>query len=357
MQSDELDPRDRMMVEGLYWWGVASLFRCPVDPDPGNCDIALVGVPHASGNASTERDQHLGPRAVRHVSALQRRYHAAFGLSPWEACRINDLGDVPFPEANDNEACIERITTLFSRIARAGARPVAIGGDHSVTGGIVQGLVGPESELSHGPVALVHLDAHIDAYESLPHWLGARKSAAHWASYLVRQGQVDPSASIQVGIRGNPRTPDWLQPSYDLGYEVVPMSRYRQLGPEGSAELIAGRIGDRPVYVTFDLDCLDPSVAPAVSNLEPGVTGFTMDEATALLRSLRGRDVIGADVVCLMPTKDQPNQITAMVAAAVMFELIGLIADRMKGDDEWETPMSRPTTRAGSPSSSPEGGS
>ena len=131
------------MVEGLYWWGVASLFRCPVDPDPGNCDIALVGVPHASGNASTERDQHLGPRAVRHVSALQRRYHAAFGLSPWEACRINDLGDVPFPEANDNEACIERITTLFSRIARAGARPVAIGGDHSVTGGIVQGLVGP----------------------------------------------------------------------------------------------------------------------------------------------------------------------------------------------------------------------
>jgi guanidinopropionase len=98
VEDQELDPRDRMMVEGLYWWAIPSLFRCPVNADPAACDIALVGVPHASGNASTERDQHLGPRAVRHVSALQRRYHAAFGLSPWEACRIHDLGDVPLPD-------------------------------------------------------------------------------------------------------------------------------------------------------------------------------------------------------------------------------------------------------------------
>lgn len=329
MPADELDPRDRMMVEGLYWWGVASLFRCPVDPEPANCDVALVGVPHASGNASTERDQHLGPRAVRHVSALQRRYHGAFGFSPWDACRINDLGDVPFPEANDNEACIERITGFFHEIAEAGARPVAIGGDHSVTGGILQGLVGEHSKLTRGrKAALVHLDAHIDAYESIPHWLGARKSAAHWASYLVRQGQVDPARSVQIGIRGNPRTADWLQPSYDLGYELIPIDRYRELGHERCIEIIHERIGDAPAYVTFDLDCLDASVAPAVSNLEPGFTGFTVDEATRLLRALRGKDVIGGDVVCLMPTKDSPNQITAMVAAAVMFELIGLIADR-----------------------------
>jgi len=329
MSLDELDPSDRMMVEGLYWWGVPSLFRCPVDPDPAVCDIALVGVPHASGNASTERDQHLGPRAVRHVSALQRRYHAAFGFSPWAACRIHDLGDVPFPEANDNERCIVRITEFFTRIAAAGTRAVAIGGDHSVTGGILEGLVGPHSRLAPGPAALVHLDAHIDAYESLPHWLGARKSAAHWASYLVRQGQVDATRSVQIGMRGNPRTADWLQPSYDLGYEVVPIDRYRELGPKRCAELIRERAGDLPVYVTFDLDCLDPTVAPAVSNLEPAFTGFTMDEAMGLLRALRGLDVIGGDVVCLMPTKDSPNQITAQVAAAAMFELIGLVADRM----------------------------
>jgi guanidinopropionase len=329
MSLDELDPGDRMMVEGLYWWGVASLFRCPVDADPAACDLALVGVPHASGNASTERDQHLGPRAVRHVSAVQRRYHAAFGFSPWEACRIHDLGDVPFPEANDNERCIERITDFFARAARAGTPTVAIGGDHSVTGGIVQGLASEGSKLTGDrKVALLHLDAHIDAYESIPHWLGAKKSAAHWASYLVRQGQVDPARSVQIGIRGNPRTADWLGPSYELGYEVIPIDRYRELGAERCIELIRDRVGDAPVYITFDLDCLDPSVAPAVSNLEPAFTGFTMDEARRLLQAMRGTEVIGADVVCLMPTKDSPNQITAQVAAAIMFELIGLIADR-----------------------------
>jgi guanidinopropionase len=330
MSLEELDPGDRMMVEGLYWWGPATLFRCPVDPDPSACDVGLVGVPHASGNASTERDQHLGPRAVRHVSALQRRYHAAFGFSPWEACRIHDLGDVPFPEANDNERCIERITDFFAGAARAGTPTVAIGGDHSVTGGIVQGLASEGSRLTEGrKVALLHLDAHIDAYESIPHWLGARKSAAHWASYLVRQGQVDAARSVQIGIRGNPRTADWLGPSYELGYEVVPIDRYRELGPERCIELIHERVGDAPVYITFDLDCLDPPVAPAVSNLEPAFTGFTMDEARRLLQAMRGKEVIGADVVCLMPTKDSPNQITAQVAAAVMFELIGLIADRL----------------------------
>ncbi|MFN8185906.1 MAG: arginase family protein [Gaiellales bacterium] len=330
MSTEGLDPRDRMMVEGLYWWGVPSLFRCPVDPDPAACDIALVGVPHSSGNGSTERDQHLGPRAVRNVSALQRRYHLEFGLSPWEACRIHDLGDVPLPEANDNEACIERITSFFAAAAKVGTRTVAIGGDHSVTGGIVQGLVGPHSELSGGrKAALLHLDAHIDAYESIPHWFGARKSAAHWASYLVREGQIDPARSVQIGIRGNPRSADWLKPSYDLDYEVIPIQRYRDLGAERCVAIIRERIGDAPLYITFDLDCLDPSIAPAVSNLEPGVSGFTIDEATQLLRAARGLDVIGADVVCLMPSKDQQNQITSLVAAAVMFELISLIADRI----------------------------
>jgi guanidinopropionase len=110
---------------------------------------------------------------------------------------------------------------------------------------------------------------------------------------------------------------------------VIPIQRYRELGAERCIELIRERVGDAPLYITFDLDCLDASVAPAVSNLEPAFTGFTMDEARQLLQAVRGKDVIGGDVVCLMPTKDSPNQITAMVAAAVMFELIGLIADRL----------------------------
>jgi len=107
---DKKTKDNAMMMQGLYWWGIPTLFRCPHNPDPEGCDIALVGVPHSTGNGTTQRDQHLGPRAVRNISALGRRGHLKFGISPWEMCDIRDLGDVPLPEANNNEKCIERIT-------------------------------------------------------------------------------------------------------------------------------------------------------------------------------------------------------------------------------------------------------
>ena len=111
---------DLTVLDTLYWWGVPSLFRCPVDPDPANTQIALAGVPHSSGNGSTERDQHLGPRAVRNVSAHNRRIHKAYGFSPWETCTIRDVGDVPLPEGMDNELCVERISAFFKAIAGRG---------------------------------------------------------------------------------------------------------------------------------------------------------------------------------------------------------------------------------------------
>ncbi len=325
------DDVDMTLLEAIWWWGVPSLFRCPVNPDPSACDIALVGVPHAAGNGSTERDQHLGPRAVRNVSAHNRRLHKAFGyFSPWDACQINVLVDVPLPEALANEVCIEQISAYFRRIAAANTRVVSIGGDHSISGAILQAIAGEGSALTGGrPVALVHIDAHTDTYENIEHWMGARKSAAHWAAYTVRQGNVDASRSTQLGIRGNTRSANWLETSTNLGYDLIEMETYRALGPIAVIERIRERVGDSPVYISFDLDSLDPSVAPAVSNLESGVSGFSIDEANTILHGLRGLDIVGADVVCLMPTKDQPNQITAMVAAHIMFELTSLIADRI----------------------------
>ncbi len=328
---NELSQDDAMMLESLYWWGIPTLFRCPADPDPANCDIALVGVPHSTGNGTTERDQHLGPRALRDVSAMARRVHVGFQVDPWETCRINDLGDVPFPEANDNEACIERITDFYRRIDAAGVRPVSVGGDHSVTGGIMQAIAGEGAKLTGGKkAAFLHFDAHTDAYEKIPHFLGAKKSAAHWASYLVHQGQIDAHSSVQIGMRGNPRTLDWLEPSLELGYEVISMDRYREIGPEATIEIITKRIGDTPLYLTFDLDCLDPTVAPGVANIEAGCQGFQIDEMMRLLRCVRGKNIIGGDVVCMMPTKDSPNKITAHTASAVMFEMICLIADTLR---------------------------
>ncbi|MEM7426956.1 MAG: arginase family protein [Pseudomonadota bacterium] len=324
----ETGAAEQGVLETTYWWGLPTLFRCPHDPDLANCDIGLVGIPHSAGNGTTEHDQHLGPRAVRHVSPAARRVNNKMGFSPWEACRINDLGDVPLPEVNNNEACIERMTDYFAKMAEAEVRAVSIGGDHGITGGVLQGLAGKHSKLTnHQPVALLHLDAHTDTFDQLNHFLGAKKSAAHWASYLVRQGQVDATKSTQIGLRGNTRSLNWLQPSYDLGYEVITMDRYRELGAAACMEIIRERIGDAPVYITFDLDCLDPTIAPAVSNLEAGCQGFMIDQALELLHSVRGLNIVGGDVVCLMPTKDQPNNITAMVAAAVMFEIISLVAE------------------------------
>ncbi len=321
-------PEERMM-ENLYWWGVPTLFRCPHDTDPANADIALVGVPHSSGNGTTERDQHLGPRAVRNVSATARRVHMEFGFDPWVGTRINDLGDVPLPELNDNEASIQRITDFYTKVDAAGARPVSIGGDHSITGGIVQALGG--GKLAGGePVCFLHLDAHTDVFAKVPHFLGAKKSAAHWGAYLVDQGQVDPHHSVQIGIRGNPRTMDWLQPSYDYGYDVITMKEYRTMGLATAIDRIKERLAGKPVYITFDLDCLDPVVAPGVSNMEPGEQGFMVDEALALVRATRGMNIVGGDVVCLMPTRDHNNMITARVAAAVMFEMVALMADNQR---------------------------
>ena len=106
------EEHDRSMMENLYWWGIPTFFRCP-NTQAGENDIALVGVPHSTGNGTTERDQHLGPRAVRNVSAMQRRIHGVFGIDPWNAAKVVDVGDVPLPRANDNEDCIDRIEAFY----------------------------------------------------------------------------------------------------------------------------------------------------------------------------------------------------------------------------------------------------
>jgi guanidinopropionase len=319
------------VVKGTYWWGVPTLLGAPHQEELEDCDIALVGVPHSTGNGTTERDQHLGPRAVRNVSPwLNGRVHSDYGIDPWAMAGIRDVGDVLLPRANDNEHCIAQITEFYRKLDAKGIRPVSIGGDHSITGGILQGIAGGDAKLTGGEKAVfLHIDAHTDTFDKLDHFLGAKRSAAHWGSYLVREGYIDAGASVQIGLRGHTRSLDWLQSSYDLGYEVITMQRYREIGAEAACEIIQKRLGDRPVYVTFDLDCLDPTIAPAVSNLEPGVGGFTIDEANQLLRSLRGKNVIGGDVVCLMPTKDNPNNITSMVASTIMFEIVALVAEAL----------------------------
>ncbi len=206
------------------------------------------------------------------------------------------------------------IEAFYARLDEAGTRPVSIGGDHSITGPILKALAGPGRRLTNGePCALIHFDAHTDSYDNMPHWLGAKRSAAHWAAYTAKEGAVDPLRSTQVGMRGHPSGAIHKGgvggSSRELGYRVVTMQEFESLGIEATVQLIRERVGSRPAYITFDLDCLDPSVAPGVSNIEPGFSGFTIREATRLLQGLAGLDIIGGDIVCLMPTKDSPTRL------------------------------------------------
>ena len=321
------DEHLKSMMDNLYWWGIPTLFRCP-NKGPEGADIALVGVPHSTGNGTTERDQHLGPRALRNVSSVGRRMHGEFQLDPWNVARIIDVGDVPFPRANDNEDCIEQITHFYGHLDAAWARPISAGGDHSITGGIIQAL-GCGAITKGEPVCFLHLDAHTDVFTKVDHFLGAKKSAAHWGAYLADQGKVDPTHSMQIGLRGQARTLEWLQPSYDYGYNVVTMKEFRKRGLNSVVAEIQRVLAGRPVYITFDLDCLDPTIAPGVSNIEPGEKGFDIDEAVGLLRAARGMNIVGGDVVCMMPSKDSPNQITALTAMAMMFEMISMVAEKV----------------------------
>ncbi|MEM7293199.1 MAG: arginase family protein [Pseudomonadota bacterium] len=330
MSDFDIDAANQQM-QNWYWWGIPTFFKCEYNADPDACDIGLVGVPHSTGNGSTERDQHLGPRQIRHVSGRLRRAHQAFRLHPWSELTIHDLGDVALPEANNNEASVAHIEAYYKHIDAAGCRPVSFGGDHAITGPILKALGGADANLSGGKkIALVHFDAHRDDYQHMPHWLGAVRSAAHWAAYTVEEGAVDVDRSIQIGIRGNPMKPMDNPAASNIGYRVVPADEIFERGIAETIAIMQERIGDLPVYITFDLDVLDPADAPGVANLEAGYRGLRTYEAIQILHGLRGKNIVGADIVCPMPTVDNPNQITGLTGSVLMFEMLSLIGDYLR---------------------------
>jgi guanidinopropionase len=213
----------------------------------------------------------------------------------------------------------------------AGTRPVSIGGDHAITGPILKAIGGEGTNLSGGQkIALVHFDAHRDDYMHIPHWLGSERSAAHWAGYTVMENHVDPSHSIQIGMRGQPIKPRADIYESKLGYKMLPAEEYFKTGIQGTIDMIRERVGDLPVYITFDLDVLDASEAPGVSNLEPVHRGLRSWEVMEIFHGMRGLNIIGGDIVCMIPSKDTAAKITAMTAMVLMFEMISLITDYIK---------------------------
>jgi guanidinopropionase len=326
MEVFAVEISDQQSAEAIlkftYYWGPATFFRCPHEPDPAAADIALLGVPYSGGNL-IERGQFLGPRAVRNVSMGYRRIHRELGLNPFELCRINDVGDAPIVRAGVPNAALVDFQGFFAAIDAADCRPVAVGGDHSITLPALRALGGPKSRRGE-PLCVVHFDSHTDSVPPSEAMGGVEHAATQF--YLgVTEGLIDPEHSLQIGMNGPIADPAQDRFSQEAGYRVVTLDECEELGVDGIVSAIRERVGDRPAFLSFDLDVLDMPWAPAIA--DPEVGGFTARQAQKIIRGMRGINLIGADFVCFVPRKDCAGEITAFSTSAIMHEALTVMAE------------------------------
>ena len=226
-----------------------------------------------------------------------------------------DLGDAPVAPGDTLET-YRRVEAALEPIVAAGIFPLCLGGDHSVTLAELRVLAA-----RHGPLALVQLDAHADTWDE---YFGQKYFHGTTFKRAVEEDLLDATASVQAGMRGTVYGREDLDVSRGLGFRVVAVDELRELGPVRFGELVLERVGERPVFLSFDVDFLDPAFAPGTGT--PEVGGFSTHEALAFLRALRGIRVVGADVVEVAPMYDGPGQQTALAAANVAWELLALHA-------------------------------
>ena len=294
--------------------GVRTFMRAPHVLDLAGVDAAVYGIPFDTAT-SYRTGSRFGPEAIRSASALIRPYHPALGVDVVESLSIVDYGDVPV-SPGDTGRTYGQIEAALAPIVDAGVFPLALGGDHSITLAELRALA-----KRHGALSLVQLDAHADTWES---YFGQRYFHGTTFKRAVEEGLVDAQASVQAGMRGSVYGSDDLEAARALGFTVLESEELRTLGPERYSELVGTTIGTRPVFLSFDVDFLDPAFAPGTGT--PEIAGFSTAEAVAFLRALRGVKLVGCDVVEVAPQYDGPGQQTAVAAANVAFELLALRA-------------------------------
>lgn len=297
--------------------------RLEQSPSLDDIDAAIVGIPLDSG-APYRTGARFAPNAVRAMSVMLRPINPYRGnVNLFEVLRVRDVGDTPVVPGYLEESYVQ-IETSIRAIVRAGVTPFAIGGDHSVTLPTLR----PIAE-KFGPLALVHFDSHTDTWDS--YFFEKRYSAGTPFRRAVEERIVDPARSIQIGMRGSLFAPTDITQSTELGYEVLTTDDVFALGADRLARRIRQRTAGQPVFLTFDMDFVDPSAAPGVGTPEAG--GFSAHETLTFLRRLNGINIVGCDVVETNPLYDGQGQITALLAASIMAELLALVADaRSKGN-------------------------
>jgi agmatinase len=294
--------------------GIRTFMREPHTTDLAGVDAAVYGIPFDT--ATTYRTgTRFGPEAIRSASALLRPYNPALDVNVVETLSIVDYGDLPV-SPGDTERTYGQIEEGLAPLVEAGVFPLALGGDHSITLAELRVLA-----RKHGPLALAQLDAHGDTWDE---YFGQRYFHGTTFKRAVEEKLIDPAASVQAGLRGSLFADGDFEEAREMGFAVIPCDQLRTLGTGGYASLVATRAGKRPVFVSFDVDVLDPAFAPGTGT--PEVGGLSTAEALAFLRSLRGINLVAADVVEVSPPYDGPGQQTALAAANVAYELLSLRA-------------------------------
>jgi agmatinase len=296
--------------------GIGTFARLPQRHDVEDYDIAVVGVPFDSG-VTYRPGARFGPSAIRQASRLLKPYHPALDVSPFAAAQVVDAGDIaanPF----DIAAAVDQIREgVLGLLTRPEQRVVLLGGDHTIALPALQAM----NEV-HGPVALVHFDAHLDTWDT---YFGAPCTHGTPFRRASEQGLLVKDRSAHVGIRGSLYDRADLLEDAELGFTVVHCRDIDRIGVDGVIERVRERVGEHPVYVSIDIDVLDPAFAPGTGT--PEIGGMTSRELVAVLRAMRGLRIVGADVVEVAPAYDHA-EVTAVAAANLAYELVTLMADR-----------------------------
>jgi agmatinase len=295
--------------------GPATFARLPRADEVDGVDVAVLGIPFDSG-VSYRPGARFGPAHIRESSRLLRPYNPAQRVSPFAAQQVADAGDVAVNPFSIDEAIATIEHAARSLLEGVGCL-LTLGGDHTIALPLLRAVAA-----LHGPVAVVHFDAHLDTWDT---YFGAAYTHGTPFRRASEEGLIDRSGSLHVGVRGSLYTAEDLTQDMALGFQAVPAAELDHIGVTGLAERIRERVGSRPVYVSVDIDVLDPAHAPGTGTPEAG--GMSSRELLAALRSFAELNLVGADIVEVAPAYDHA-QITGIAAAHAGYELLSALAVR-----------------------------
>lgn len=301
--------------------GPATFARLPALQDVGAADVAVVGVPFDSG-VSYRPGARFGPAHIRQSSRLLRPYNPALDVEPFRRQQVADAGDIACNPFSITDA-IAQIEAGARALLTSSGRLLVLGGDHTIALPLLRVIAA-----RHGRVAVLHFDAHLDTWDT---YFGAAYTHGTPFRRAAEENLIDPDHAMHVGVRGPLYGGNDLRESEQLGYRTLPATDYDRLGLDGVIASIRQRLGDAPVYVSVDIDVLDPAHAPGTGTPEAG--GISARELLATLRGLAGLDIVSADIVEVAPAYDHA-EITGNAAAHIGYELVSVMASARREEDD-----------------------